>query len=168
MRYKWSTTNDMNIIQPLVIPGDRVFISSELGNGFAMLQVSKNGPAWAVEQAWANRKLAAKFANPVVHGQNIYGLHYGRLSCLDVWTGDLIWRGPDFQHGQVLLTGDVLIVTTERTGQLVTVAADPTKYRELGRTNFTRIKKTWNTHALAGKQLFVRNHAEMACLDLAD
>jgi hypothetical protein len=45
------------------------------------------------------------------------------------------------------------------------VAADPTSCRELARLVALE-GKTWNTPALAGNQLFVRNHTEIACCDL--
>src|SRR5262249_33729228 len=40
-RREWATFSDMNIIQPLVLDGDRVFISSETDNGCAMLRVRR-------------------------------------------------------------------------------------------------------------------------------
>jgi hypothetical protein len=60
-----------------------------------------------------------------------------------------------------------MLITTEKLGQLVLVAVDPKAYRELGRIDLFG-GKTWNTPALAGRQLFVRNHNAMACLELAE
>jgi len=45
------------------------------------------------------------------------------------------------------------------------VAADPAVFRELA--HFDALSgKTWNTPALAGNRLFLRNHLEMACYEL--
>src|SRR5207247_1843040 len=45
-RHPWQTFQDMNIIQPLVLSDDRVFISSETSNGCALLRVTRAGKAW--------------------------------------------------------------------------------------------------------------------------
>ena len=169
-RYPWTTFNEMNIIQPLVLPGDRVFISSETANGCALVQVTQSGSGWSVERVWDNKNLGARFANPVFYAGHIYGLHNGRLCCLDAATGRRTWRSDvSFDSGQLLLTGNTLLVQPESTGELVAVAADPAEYRELGRTKqILRGSRTWNTPALAGGRLFMRNHEEMVCVELGE
>jgi outer membrane protein assembly factor BamB len=154
----------MNIIQPLVLGQDRVLISSETGNGCALLKVSRKGEGYAVEPLWQNKYLCSKFSNPVAAGGSIYGMSYGTLVCLDEETGARRWRGKYYGHGQVLLRGDVLFVLAE-SGDAALVAASPERFRELARLKvFTH--KTWNTPALAGDRLFLRNHVEMACYEL--
>jgi outer membrane protein assembly factor BamB len=166
-RRPWLTGMDMNIIQPLVVPGDRVFISSEASNGGALVQVQREGERWSTEVVWQNRALGSKFCNPVYYQGHIYGMSNGWMTCLDARTGERAWRGPQHGHGQILLTGDQMLITTEKLGQLVLAAADPKAYRELGRIDLFG-GKTWNTPALAGRHLFVRNHNAMACLELAE
>ena len=163
-RHEWKTFGDMNIVQPLVLSGDRVFISSEASNGGVMLKLERNRNGWVKSELWQNRNLYSRFANPVVHQGHLYGLCNGFLTCVDDATGKRLWKGDRFGSGQLLLVGDVLVISAE-TGEVATVAADPAGYRELNRMEvFTG--KTWNTPALAGRQLFVRNHYEMACLEL--
>jgi outer membrane protein assembly factor BamB len=163
-RHPWTTFEDMNIIQPLVLSGDRVLISSEASNGCALLQVRREGAGFQVEALWANTHLGSKFANPVSSGGPIYGLSNGYLVCLDAATGARRWRGKYYGHGQMLLVGEVLLLTSER-GEVVLVAASPEGFRELAQVKVFK-DKTWNTPALAGRQLFVRNHREMACFEL--
>jgi outer membrane protein assembly factor BamB len=163
-RHSWTTFSDMNIIQPLVLPGDKVFISSELANGCTLLHVHKKGNAWAADVVWQNREMAAKFANPVYVANHLYGLHNGRLCCLNAETGKRQWKGENIGSGQLLLSGNHLIVQTEE-GEVVAAAAEPSGYQEIGRLKvFT--DRTWNTPALAGGRLYLRNHKEMACVDL--
>jgi outer membrane protein assembly factor BamB len=163
-RHDWKTFSDMNIVQPLVLPGDRVYVSSEAANGGVMLKLDRNRNGWVKSELWQNRNLYSRFANPVAHEGHLYGLCNGALTCVDDKTGKRLWKDGDFGSGQVLLAGDVLIVCSEG-GEVATVAADPTGYRELSRQEVFK-GKTWNTPALAGNQLFVRNHYEMACLEL--
>jgi outer membrane protein assembly factor BamB len=163
-RYPWITFSSMNIIQPLVLPGDRALISSEVSNGCALIEVRRSEGGWTAAPVWQNHYLGAKFSNPVTHGGHVYGLSNGILVCLDGATGARRWKEGRFGHGQILLAGDVLLIVSE-SGELAAVAADPSGYRELGRLKVFS-GKTWNTPALAGGQLFLRNHKEMVCLEL--
>jgi outer membrane protein assembly factor BamB len=163
-RHGWKSFQGMNIIQPLVLHGDRVFLSSEATNGCALLKVVRKGDAFAVDVVWANRSLASKFSNPIAVGSAIYGLSTGTLVCLDQATGERLWRGRYYGHGQVLSIGGALLVMSEH-GYVAVVAAGPKRFRELARLDVFA-DKTWNTPALAGRQLFVRNDREMACFEL--
>jgi outer membrane protein assembly factor BamB len=95
---------------------------------------------------------------------HIFGLSEGRLTCLDVANGKAAWSEGMYGNGQLVLAGDVFVVTAE-SGKVALVAADPTEYRVLGTVPVFK-DRTWNMPALAGNQLFVRNHREMACLEL--
>jgi outer membrane protein assembly factor BamB len=171
--YEWTTYSDMNTAQPLVIGDDRVFITSEASPGCAVVKVtaSDGGKKWEVEEVWRHKRFGAKYANPVVKDGYIYGLSNGFLVCLDAATGAVKWEKIDgvgdkgYGVGQVLLRGDVLVVLTAF-GEVRLVAADPSAPRTLARFAVFDKKKTWNTHALAGDQLFVRNQKDMACLQL--
>jgi outer membrane protein assembly factor BamB len=166
-RYPWPTWQDMNIIQPLILPDDCVFVSSEATNGCALVQVKESGSTWAAKEVWKNRNLASRFANPVYHEGHIYGLSNGKLCCLDAANGRRTWKGDEsFESGQLLLTGNTLVVQAEFTGEVFAIAADPGEYRELGRIKVFRGSRTWNTPSLAGGRLYLRNHEEMVCYEL--
>jgi len=94
----------------------------------------------------------------------VYGLDEGILACLDIKTGTQIWKGGRYQHGQILLAGDLLIVQAE-TGDVFLVKLDPHKLIELGKIPALSAK-TWNNPALAGRMLLVRNDREAACYEL--
>lgn len=167
----WITDYEMNSIQPVVFSDNRVFISSELKNGCAMLRVNPpkdNANPWTVEEVWHNKNLAARFANPVTDGKHIYALHNlaGVLKCLDAETGKVLWSGERYGPGQMLLDKQTLIIVSGDKGAVSLVAADPQAYRELDRLEVFN-HKTWNTPALAGDRLFMRNQTEIACLKLA-
>ncbi len=164
-QHPWEAWQDMNIVQPILPGDDRVFISSEPANGCAMLKVTQTGKGFQVAEVWANKSLAAKQANPVKLGNAIFGLHLGALVCLDVDTGKRYWRGKSFGQGQMLGVAGTLLILSEP-GELVAVAADRRKYTELGRMKVFDAPRTWNTPALAGRLLFLRNDVEMVCYEL--
>jgi outer membrane protein assembly factor BamB len=179
--YRWDKTlNGINVAQPLVLDGDRVFISSAYDIGCAMLHVSKyalqplpNGKptdGWKVDELWKNNmKLRAKFASPVVHEGFIYGLDEGYLVCLDA-DGARVWKGQDYGHGQLLLSGGVLVILSEK-GKLVLARATP-EFDAKTRNELASMQalkgKTWNCFALADGIAYVRNDLEMAAYDLRE
>jgi outer membrane protein assembly factor BamB len=170
-QFPWVTMYEMNSIQPVVLGNDRVFISSELQNGCVMLSVKAPDHAssspWSVETLWQNKNLAARYANPVTDGKDIFGLHnmQGVLTCLDAETGKVKWKGDREGPGQLLLAGRVLLVVNGDYGEVALFATDSSTCNELARYRLFG-DKTWNTPALAGDQLFVRNQAKIACLRL--
>ena len=163
-RHEWKTAFDMNISQPLVLSEDRVFVSSEASNGGVLLQIVALDGKFSAEMIWQTNDLAAKFSNPVALGGAIYGVDVGTLVCLDERTGERRWRGKRYGHGQVLAAGGMLVVQSER-GAISIVSAKTKGFEQLATMAVFR-DKTWNTPALAGRRLFMRNAAEMACVEL--
>lgn len=172
-RHPWKTDWDMNDIQPAWVADDLVCVSSEQKNGTALLRIehNKDDKAWKVTQVWKVDNLAFKFSNPVTDGKFIYAIAGGKVTCIEAASGKVLWRGGRYGQGQVLLAGDVLVVLADVGGQtprgeVALVAAGPEGYRELAGKQVLE-GKTWNTHALAGNQLFIRSETEMACLELS-
>jgi outer membrane protein assembly factor BamB len=164
-RYPWVTQEGINVAQPIVLEGDRVFISSGYGVGGAMLQVSQSEGKWSVRALWTSLKMACKFSSPVAYQGYLYGLSEGTLVCLDQETGEPQWRGERYAHGQLLRSGGLLLVLGEK-GQLALVEATPDGYRQLGYLPRALKGKTWNNPALANGRAYLRNHSEMACYEL--
>jgi outer membrane protein assembly factor BamB len=152
--------------QPVVLDGDRVFISAGYGLGCAMLQITAiaNGRFTATE-VWHNRRaLRTRFTNIVTRDGFAYGLDEGRLACVELATGTQRWQGGDYGHGQVPLVDDLLLITTE-SGDLVLAQASPAAPHELSRLKAVT-GKTWNNAALAGRYLLVRNGQEAVCYEM--
>jgi outer membrane protein assembly factor BamB len=164
---EWTSWMDMNISQPLVIGGDRVFLSSQPGVGGGLYRVQQKGEAWTVTPLWQNKYLHTNFNNPVAVGEYIYGLSGSRglLVCLDAKDGKRLWSNGRYGAGQMLAVGDRLLIQTE-SGELALVAADPQAWRELGRFRVLEGAKSWNNPAMAGNRLYLRNHNELACVEV--
>jgi len=169
-QYPWPTIYEMNSIQPVVLSGDRVFISSEQTIGCAMLRIvapADPSQSWNAETLWHNKNLAARYANPVTDGKSIFGLHglQGVFTCLDADTGKVRWKGNREGPGQLLLAGDLLLLVNGDKGEVALFDTQASTCTELARMPVLN-DKTWNTPALVGDQLFVRNQAKIACLKL--
>jgi outer membrane protein assembly factor BamB len=167
--HPWATYMYINVAQPLVLEGDRVFVSSGYNHGCAMLKIGHAGEKWTVETLWQNRNLRCKFTSPVLHNGYIYGMDEGILTCVDARDGQRKWKEGRFGNGQLLLAGDHLLIGDEA-GELVLVRAVPEGYEEASRIgNALPGTKNWNHLSLARGCVFLRNHFEMVCYgNLAD
>lgn len=166
-RYQW-TGDQPKVAQPVVVGPNQVLIGSGYGIGCMLLEIERDEAGeLSCREAWKShsRKLKPKFTNVVLHDGFVYGIDDGRtLACIELERGDLKWRGGRYGHGQLLLVGDLLLVQGE-TGEVALVEATPKRFTEL--TRFQAIDgKSWNTPALAGPYLLVRNAEEAACYEL--
>ncbi|MQA31876.1 MAG: PQQ-binding-like beta-propeller repeat protein, partial [Luteitalea sp.] len=162
--FPWPTDMGINAAQPLLVGGDRVFLSAGYGQGAAVFQVARTGDTLSASEVWQNVRMKNKFTSSVLHNGYVYGLDEAILACIDAATGELQWKGGRYGYGQILLAGDNIVVITE-SGELVLVKATPAGHEELHR--FPAIEgKTWNHPVIAGGRLLVRNLREMAAFDI--
>jgi outer membrane protein assembly factor BamB len=162
--YPWKTDYDVNASQPVIVPGNRVFLSSGYGHGAVMLEVTRADPTWSVREVWRNNRMKNQFSTSLLHEGYVYGLDESILACLDAATGDVKWKGGRYGYGQVVLASGHLIVLTE-SGELALVRATPDGHQELLRVPAIE-GKTWNHPAISDGYLLIRNATEMAAFDL--
>ncbi len=163
--YPWIVSNVPNMAQPIVVGSDRVFLSASYGQGSAMVEVSRTGTELSAREVWRTNRMKNKFSSSVLHDGHIYGLDESILACLDVETGELVWKGGRYGYGQLLLAAGHLVLLTER-GDLVLVRATPDGHDEVA--NFAALDgKTWNVPTIADGRLFVRNTTEMAAFNIS-
>jgi outer membrane protein assembly factor BamB len=159
-----------HVTDPRVVDAERgrVLVTSGYGTGSQLIEVERVGAeGWraSTNLVWRSMRLKSKFANVLLRDGFVYGLDDGRLVCLDLGTGERRWDGDRFGHGQLLLVGDLLLLTAE-SGEVILVDAAPVAFRE--RARFAAVTgKTWNPPALAGDVLIVRNDREAAAFRMA-
>jgi hypothetical protein len=154
-----------HVSMPIVLPGDRLLVSSGYGTGSELLKLQADTEGkLAATRVWKSNRLKAKFTNVVYRDGYIYGLDDGIMTCLDATSGEQKWKAGRYGHGQEILAGDLLLVGAE-SGEVILLDPSPEESREL--TRFYALKgKTWNPPALAGQYLVVRNDKEAACYRL--
>jgi outer membrane protein assembly factor BamB len=163
-KYHWPGGHP-HVSMPVVIPDDRLLVSSGYGFGSELLKIQvDSGGKLAATRLWKSNRLKAKFTNLVYRDGFIYGLDDGIMVCLDAANGEQKWKAGRYGHGQEILAGDVLLVTAE-SGEVILLDPNPRGSQELAR--FSALNgKTWNPPALAGEYLLVRNDKEAACYRL--
>jgi len=162
--YAW-TKAAQHVTDPRAVGPDRFVVSAGYGSGADLVTLSRDAEgAWQTTRVWHTQRLKSKFASVVVRDGFLYGLDDGRLTCIDLATGQPRWTGERIGHGQLLLAGDLLVATAEN-GDIILLEAVPDVARELGRFSALR-GKMWNPPALAPPFLLVRNQTEAACYRL--
>jgi outer membrane protein assembly factor BamB len=166
--YTWAPNTEVNCSQPIILDAaaGKVLFCTGYDKGSVLLEVSppNNGACTVKELKKFPLKMRTKFTTAILYDGHVYGLDDGILACLDVTTGKQIWKGGRYQHGQILLAGDRLIVQAEN-GEIALVQPDPKRFIELAKISALS-SKTWNNPALAGRFLLVRNDQEAVCFEL--
>ncbi len=169
--HPWGGAKWPKASQPVVLPGDRVFVSAGYGMGCQILQVTAGEPGTTggsgtlrAETAWKGLTLKTQFNSPGLKDGFLYGLDDGLLACVDANTGRRVWKDGRFGSGQTLIVGDVIVVQNEN-GTVHACAASPEGFREFGRIAALS-SKTWNHPTVAGRYLLVRNDREATCWEL--
>jgi outer membrane protein assembly factor BamB len=165
LSHRWGNDKPPRAAQPVVVAGDRVFISAGYGLGCELLQLAPTADGkLSAETKWKNIRLKAQFNSVAARDGFFFGLDDGMLACVEIETGTRRWKDGRYGSGQTLLVDDLILVQAER-GEVALVAADPEAFRELGRVAALS-SKTWNHPTLAGRYLLVRNDREVVCYEL--
>ena len=167
--FEWpgTTAADSNVSQAVPVPPDKVFVSKGYGAGAALYRLAgADDGTLAAEQLWqSSRVMRTKLTNVAIRDGYVYGLSEGVLECVDLATGERVWKAGRYHHGQILLVGDVLLVLSED-GELFMVEASPdSRNNVLGQIQAIE-GHTWNTFALYGDIVVVRNEQEAAAYRL--
>jgi outer membrane protein assembly factor BamB len=164
--YAAPAPNSTRSVQPIAVGLSQVLISSELDIGVAALDVTAEGGGWRATERWRSRALKPSFNDFVVHDGHLYGFDGPVFGCASLETGQRVWRGGRYGHGQVVLLADAgALVVAAEDGDAVAVRATPAGHEELGR--FKAVEgKVWAHPAVAHGKLVVRSDRETACFDL--
>lgn len=166
--YEWTNVESTICSQPVLVPGtdNQVLLSIGYSKGAVLLEVEGGADEeWSAKPVWTSKEMKTKFTTAVIHDGSIYGLDDGILACVDLKTGKRKWKKGRYQHGQLLLVGEWLVIQAEE-GDVVLVKPNPEKLEEVGR--ITALKgKTWNNPAINKEYLVVRNDQEAICFRIS-
>ncbi len=187
--------DSVNAARPVVI-GDKIFLSAAYELGSVLLQVQPSGQE--VNVVWQeSENMLTHWSTAIPVGGFLYGFsgrheYEGELRCLDLKTGEVRWKTPDFQgdptkmirspitgeikdasgkvifgRGSMIQLGDRFLVLGEW-GTLALVKINPEKFEELGRMSVPGIKyPAWAAPVLSRGRVYLRSETHLVCLDLA-
>lgn len=152
----------LNTGTPIFIAPDRVFLSS--ASGAAVLRISQRHGSWDVETVWRSEAMRSDVNTAVLLGSYIYGFDRGFLQCIDVRTGEVLWKARGFGRGSLIAADGKLLVLGER-GNVAIVDASPEGFVEKASAEVLD-GRNWTSPSLAAGKLYLRNHEELVCVDL--
>ncbi len=160
----------VNAASPVVFADGHLLVTAAYGIGsvYAAFDATSVTPGWQ-----GTDSLASQYATPVEVGGHLYAID-GRddvppadFKCLDRQTGRVLWTERNFGYGTLLeADGKLLAVCTA--GEIVLVRPDRARLDVLARARpFTAGGPLRALPALASGRLYLRNDAELICLDVA-
>lgn len=169
--YDWpgQSNGGASVSQAVSIDPSMVLLSKAYGGGSLMLDFSKSTrSAFIVTSKWKNLTLLkTKFTSAVYRQGYLYGLSDGILECVRAEDGIRKWkdtREGRLGHGQLLVVGKHLLISSED-GRCVLGRASPDSFHKLGEIPvLTGV--TWNTIAIAGNRVLMRNGEQAACIEV--
>ena len=156
-----------------VVWGDIVNCTAGYGVGGGACKVTLKDGKWEVAELWrspGNRDTASHWSTAVAHEGCLYGcygfnqLGNGAFKCVDIRTGKVMWQQPGFGHGQVIMVGNRLLVTSDA-GRLALLEPKPKEYHELAQAKVLK-GKVWASPAFSDGQAFLRSTSQGVCLEL--
>lgn len=164
-KYEWSGSFP-KVGQPLPVGDNRILLTASYGVGSPLIELEKTGDKWSVTQLWKSTRMKTKFSSASILDGYAYGIDEGRLAAIDLETGEKAWKREKYGFGQQLLVEDHLIIQTEP-GPVVIGKPTPEQFNEIARIEALS-SMTWNSPALAGRFLLVRNDREAVCFLLPE
>ena len=148
-----------------VIFGDKIVVNSQT-IGMVCVKIEKAGDEFTATRAWTNKPLKINLATSVLTDGFLYCQGTSRdYVCVDAATGALKWKQSGFgeNFSATLGVGKNLLVLSDQ-GQLFLLAADSSKYNELGRAQ--ACGKNWSFPAYVDGRLYVRDGHSLTCYRL--
>ena len=164
----------VNAASPLVLDGNRVFVSESYGSGGAMLELTPDGK---FKQLWTNPAFGMHFMTPVRKDMHLYGVdghgpHDAFLVCVELETGKEVWRmQPEWEQTVEGRTGprrvrmgtyrawlmpvDGRFLCLGEFGHLLWCDLTPQGFKELDRAQLFLAGETWTPPVLSHGLLYV-------------
>jgi outer membrane protein assembly factor BamB len=152
--------------------GDRL-VASTMSHGAVAVRVGVKADNPAAEAAWQNKDKKSYFSSGVAAGDLLFLVTNvidpapdASITCLDVKTGKELWKKDQVGafHAGLVRTGDGKLLVLNDAGVLTLLEVDAKGGKEIARAKVCG--GTLVSPALADGRLYVRDAAEVICLDL--
>lgn len=153
-----------NAVTPVLVDGDKLFVSTGAGKGAVLLQVTTKEGKPQASPIWQSTVMKTNFSSSVVQGDYLYGFDNKTMKCINVMTQEEKWAKRGFQQGSLIFADGQFIVLGER-GKIALIEATPREYRETAVAKVLR-GRCWTVPALAHGILYLRNQKEILAIDM--
>lgn len=172
--YPFETDYACNTANPVAI-NNSVFISSGENHGCVLLDIKKEGNQFLAKERWQSTLTKSVMRNEWQTSIVVDGLLFGfdnvgaagpvtHLSCIELATGNPVWRATRFGKGNMVRADDKFWITT-MDGELVLAKLDASGFQEVARARC--FDSTRQSLTIANGYGYVRDKASIVCFQLA-
>ena len=161
--YPRAANNVANAATP-VARGNRVFISSDYGNGGGLVEIKANGAS----EIYFTKEMRNHHSSSILIGDHLYGFSSGILTAMRFDTGEVAWKDRSVGKGSLVYADGHLYALSEN-GVVGLVEATPAGYREKGRFRIQQDSlPTWTHPVIAGGRLYLRDQDTIYAYDVRE
>ena len=161
--FHWRTDFACHVASPTPVGSSLLITSTHNQRRLALLDVTLAG----ITERWSSKRYAV-VCSPVVHKGRIY-LVNNALECLDLKTGELLWRGGRFGNGSCLVTADDKVLAFgSGTLALVDASAGQAEYKPLAEVTDIVPDICYPRVVLSNGRIFCKDRSgRLVCFSLA-
>ena len=163
--YPRAANNVANAATP-VARGNRVFITSDYGNGGGLVELKPDAKGVTASEVYFTKDMRNHHSSSVLVGDHLYGFSGGILTAMRFDTGEVAWKDRSVGKGSLTYADGHLYLLSEN-GVVGLAEATPTGYAEKGRFRIPQDSlPTWSHPVVAGGHLFIRDQDTIYAFDL--
>ena len=144
-----------------------LFVTSSYGVGCNGFKISYDGTSFFAKQTYANKTIANHHGGCIRVGNYIYGSSGSTLACIDLKTGEEMWRERSAGKGAIIVVDNKIILRAEK-GTVALVALNPKEYKEI--SNFNQPDRTraraWSHPVVSDGVLYLKDQGLLLAYDL--
>lgn len=147
---------------PILLPDNHLLVVN--WEQARLLEVIRGEAGWQVSTLWQRPSLKSTLSPAVAKDGALFGMNGTYLVCLDLATGEAVWR-EKFYGGTILGVGGMLAIVGERSGNFHLVEASREGYRSrLEQKVFNPGARSLTGPTFLGERFLLRNGEEMVLL----
>ena len=163
--YPRAANNVANAATP-VARGNRVFITSDYGNGGGLVEIKVDAKGVSASEVYFTKEMRNHHSSSILVGEHMYGFSGGILTAMRFDTGEVAWRDRSVGKGSLVFADGMFYALSEN-GVAGLFEANPASYVEKGRFRIPQDSlPTWAHPIVAGGHLFLRDQDTIYAFDV--
>ena len=164
--YPKAANNVANAATPIA-RGNRVFITSDYGNGGGVVEIKDDGKGGATaSEIYFTKEMRNHHSSSVLIGDHLYGFSGAILTAMKFDTGEVAWKDRSVGKGSLTFADGMLYLFSEN-GVVGLAEAAPDGYRERGRFRIPQDSlPTWAHPVVVGGRLYIRDQDTIYAYDV--
>jgi len=144
-----------------------VFVSSAYGVGCNGFKVTHSGGRFSAKEIYANKTISNHHGGCIRVGDYVYASSSGTLACVELQTGEEMWRQRSAGKGAILIIDGKIILRAEN-GPLALVELNPKEYRQISKFDQPERSKAkaWPHPVVSDGVLYVRDQDILLAYDV--